>query len=74
MGLPTMYYLSDYFKKTPSINYYNSNVNMDLYKDSKVSNWSLKNETLMYLEKDILSLLGVLETFLEVYGKITILN
>ena len=51
----------DYIGPTPDLSYYPSNVNRDLYNESKTLNWSLKIETLKYLERDLISLLEVLE-------------
>ena len=56
----------DYIGPTPDISYYNKKVQKDLYNENKVSNWSLKNETLKYLERDLLSLLELLDKFQEV--------
>jgi hypothetical protein len=55
----------DYIGNIPDISYYNTNINRDLYFETKTSNWSLKDETLKYLEKDLLSLLEILEKFQE---------
>lgn len=56
----------DYIGPTPDISYYNTKVKKDLYNETKIYNWSLKIETLKYLERDLLSLLELLEKFLEV--------
>ena len=56
----------DYIGPTPNISYYNKNIKMDLYNENKVSNWSLRAETLKYLERDLISLLEILEKFQEV--------
>ena len=55
-----------YIGPTPDISYYNKNIKVDLYNENKVYNWSLKNETLKYLKRDLLSLLELLEKFQEV--------
>nr|QWO71369.1 DNA polymerase [Termitomyces sp. T123] len=55
----------EYIGPTPDISFYNSNVNVELYNKNKVSNWSLKTETLKYLKRDLLSLLEILEKFQE---------
>lgn len=53
----------EYIGPIPDISFYNKNVNMDIYNESIVPNWSLKKETLKYLERDLISLLEVLENF-----------
>lgn len=55
----------DYMGARPDISYYNSNVNLELLNESHKSSWSLRIETLKYLEKDLISLLEVLEKFQE---------
>jgi DNA polymerase type B, organellar and viral len=56
----------DYIGPRPNISYYNKNVKMDLDNENKVNNWSLRAETLKYLERDLISLLEILEKFQEV--------
>ena len=53
----------DYKGLTPDIKYYN-NISTEVYKTiSTNAEWSLKEESLKYLKKDILGLLEVLEKF-----------
>lgn len=56
----------DYVGPTPDISYYNKNVKLDLYNENKVDNWSLRDETLKYLERDLISLLEIIERLQEV--------
>jgi len=53
----------NYIGPKPNISYYNNKFNSELYIESivNVSKWSLRIETLKYLERDLLSLLEILE-------------
>lgn len=55
----------NYIGNTPTINYYPKNINSELYYSNITTNWSLRDETLKYLEKDLLSLLEILYKFQE---------
>lgn len=55
----------DYIGIRPDISYYNKNVSIELYNEINVYGWSLKIETLKYLETDLISLLEVLAKFQE---------
>lgn len=52
----------NYVGNTPAKNYY-SKINDEQYQGLRKDNWSLKDETLKYLEQDLLSLLEVMENF-----------
>jgi len=59
----------NYIGATPDIKYYKHNsksVNLELYNKSKKSNWSLREETLNYLNLDLKSLLEVIEKFQDI--------
>ena len=53
----------EYKGPTPDIKYYNNNITLEKYKKIYQTNWSLKEESLKYLKKDLLGLLEVLEKF-----------
>jgi hypothetical protein len=58
----TLYYIGT----TPSRNYWCSlknNITLNEYKELYTKNWDLKNECLLYLKKDLVSLLNVMDTF-----------
>ena len=55
----------NYIGPTPDLKYYNSNISPSLYKEMNVKNWSLKNETIIYLKRDLYSLLEILVKFQE---------
>lgn len=60
----------NYIGVTPDIqfwiNKYNKNVNLDFYNEIKKNNWSLREETLKYLELDLSCLLEVIKKFQEI--------
>jgi DNA polymerase type B, organellar and viral len=54
----------NYVGVTPSISFYNSDINELEYNENyPKSNWNLRQESINYLEKDLVSLLEVLEKF-----------
>lgn len=56
----------NYIGNTPARDYYivkNKKIDLKDYKKIYKTNWSLKAETLRYLEQDLLSLLEILDTF-----------
>lgn len=52
----------NYIGVTPTINYW-SDIEKEDYKELYKSNWNLKDECLLYLKKDLISLLEVLDLF-----------
>jgi DNA polymerase type B, organellar and viral len=56
----------NYVGDTPSIEFFNQSVKLELYNSFKKSDWSLRDETLNYLKLDILSLLEVILIFQEI--------
>jgi hypothetical protein len=54
----TLYYIGN----TPSIEYW-KNISLDEYKNLYKKDWDLKGECLSYLEKDLVSLLNIMDTF-----------
>lgn len=52
----------NYVGNTPSINYWN-NISNDEYKELYKKDWSLKDECISYLIKDLESLLKIMDTF-----------
>lgn len=53
----------NYVGPTPDIKFYKKNIDTDLYNSSLSTHWSLREETLSYLKKDLKSLLEVLVKF-----------
>jgi len=53
----------DYVGPMPEISYYNSNVTTKLYDSLYQEKWSLRDETLKYLDKDLSALLEILNEF-----------
>ena len=49
-----------YVGNTPEISYYPNDTSLHDYNKHKCSNWSLQNETIKYLERDLLSLYSIL--------------
>jgi hypothetical protein len=48
---------------TPDIQYYPPNIDKNLYESTYKKEWNLREETLNYLSKDLLSLLEILDIF-----------
>jgi hypothetical protein len=56
----------NYVGNTPSIDYYrvkNKIIDLDEYKELYKKDWCLKTETIKYLERDLLSLLEIMDSF-----------
>ena len=53
----------NYIGPTPDLKFYNNNVDVELYNSIFKMNWNLREETLNYLGKDLISLLEILEKF-----------
>lgn len=53
----------NYVGPTPDISYYNRSIDVNKYNDLSSDNWSTQNETILYLNRDLVALLSVLEIF-----------